>query len=100
VIAASVVILTAGYILWAVQRVYLGAEYKGPHPEAITPITDREVFIGAALLLFCIVLGVYPNWMFSQMRESVNLLVDNISATKGLSEFVKQLQNVKQISGL
>ncbi len=33
IIAASGVILTAGYILWAIQRVYLGAEYKGPHRE-------------------------------------------------------------------
>ena len=33
VISAAVVILTAGYILWAIQRVYLGAEYKGPHRE-------------------------------------------------------------------
>ena len=31
VVAASVVILTAGYILWTIQRVYLGPEYKGPH---------------------------------------------------------------------
>ncbi len=37
VISAAVVILTAGYILWAIQRVYLGAEYKGPHREALTP---------------------------------------------------------------
>ncbi len=35
VIAASVVILTAGYILWTIQRVYLGPEYKGPHAEAL-----------------------------------------------------------------
>ena len=34
VISAAVVILTAGYILWAIQRVYLGAEYKGPHPRS------------------------------------------------------------------
>ena len=33
VIAASVVILTAGYILWTIQRVYLGPEYKGPHAD-------------------------------------------------------------------
>src|SRR5690606_38203666 len=29
-IPAPVVTLTAAYILWAFQRVYLGAEYKGP----------------------------------------------------------------------
>ena len=37
--AASVVILTAGYILWTIQRVYLGPEYKGPHGEALTPMS-------------------------------------------------------------
>ena len=44
VVSAAVVILTAGYILWAIQRVYLGAEYKGPHPEALTPMTAPRVF--------------------------------------------------------
>ena len=60
VISAAVVILTAGYILWAIQRVYLGAEYKGPHPEALTPITPRELSIAAPLLAFAIFFGVYP----------------------------------------
>ena len=36
VISASVVILTAGYILWTLQRVYLGPEYKGPHGDHLT----------------------------------------------------------------
>ena len=45
VVAASVVILTAGYILWTIQRVYLGPEYKGPHAEALTPATPREMAI-------------------------------------------------------
>ena len=56
VIAAAVVILTAGYILWAIQRVYLGAEYKGPHAEALTPITLRELAIAAPLLALAILL--------------------------------------------
>jgi NADH-quinone oxidoreductase subunit M len=85
ILAASGVILTAGYILWAVQRVYLGAEYKGPHPEGITPITEREVMVGGILLALCIVLGVFPDLMFSQMRDSVKLLVENISTAKGLA---------------
>jgi NADH-quinone oxidoreductase subunit M len=60
VISAAVVILTAGYILWAIQRVYLGAEYKGPHEEALTPMTMREGSIAVALFVFAIVLGVFP----------------------------------------
>ena len=35
-------VLTAGYILWTLQRVYLGPEYKGPHPEGIYPMTPAS----------------------------------------------------------
>ena len=61
VISAGVVILTAGYILWAVQRVYLGAEYKGPHEEALVPSTFRERLIAGVLLVFEILFGVVPH---------------------------------------
>jgi NADH-quinone oxidoreductase subunit M len=99
IIGASGVILTAGYILWAVQRVYLGAEYKGPHAEAITPITEREVFIGGMLLLFCIVLGVAPDLIFSQMRTSIDLLVNNLTAPD-LVKQLKQIVSASEVSGL
>jgi NADH-quinone oxidoreductase subunit M len=74
-VAASVVVLTAGYILWTIQRVYLGAEYKGPHGEAITPITFRETAIAVPLLVLAIVFGVYPKAMFDYMSPSVDKTV-------------------------
>jgi NADH-quinone oxidoreductase subunit M len=72
VISAAVVILTAGYILWAIQRVYLGAEYKGPHGEALTPMTAREFSIGVPLLVLAIAFGVYPNLVLRYMQDSVD----------------------------
>jgi NADH-quinone oxidoreductase subunit M len=75
VISAAVVILTAGYILWAIQRVYLGAEYKGPHPEALTPMTPREFFIAAPLLALAIFFGVYPQALLNYMQPSVDKTV-------------------------
>jgi NADH-quinone oxidoreductase subunit M len=60
VLAAGVVVLTAGYILWAVQRVYLGPEYKGPHGEHLTPSTFRENLIGTVLCVFAVLFGVFP----------------------------------------
>jgi NADH-quinone oxidoreductase subunit M len=75
VISAAVVILTAGYILWALQRVYLGPEYKGPHPEALTPMTAREFAIGAPLLALAIVFGVYPRIVLDYMQPSVDKTV-------------------------
>lgn len=79
ILAASGVILTAGYILWAIQRVYLGSHYKGPHAEDITPMNSREALIGFVLLGFAILLGVYPECMFVLMRETMHQLVNNLA---------------------
>jgi len=70
VLSAAVVILTAGYILWAVQRVYLGPEYKGPHGEHLHPSDFRENLIGTVLAIFAIVFGVFP-YQFPNGRPSV-----------------------------
>ena len=70
VVAASVVILTAGYILWTIQRVYLGQQYKGPHGEALTPATTRELAILTPLLAFAIFLGVYPRALLDYTKPT------------------------------
>jgi len=70
VIAATTVILTAGYILWTIQRVYLGAEYKGPRPEKLTPMTAREIAVAAPLALLAVVLGVYPRLMLDYIEPA------------------------------
>src|SRR5688572_25720106 len=80
VISAAVVILTAGYILWAIQRVYLGGEYRGPHPEALVPATMRELVIAVPLVVFAIVLGVYPQSLLNYMQPSVDQQVSALAA--------------------
>jgi NADH-quinone oxidoreductase subunit M len=80
IVAASGVIITAGYILWTLQRVYLGAEYKGPHADEITPMNSREATIAITLLVMAVVLGVYPNLMFDVMNGSMAQLVDGMDA--------------------
>jgi NADH-quinone oxidoreductase subunit M len=79
-LSAATVILTAGYILWTLQRVYLGPEYKGPHGDHITPITGRELAIGAPLLAMCILFGVHPKLIFDYMTPSVNKEVSELAA--------------------
>jgi len=76
IIAASGVILTAGYILWTMQRVYLGPEYRGPHGDEITPMTEREAFVGGTLLAFAVILGVAPFTMFNIMNPSIARLTE------------------------
>lgn len=79
VISAFTVILTAGYILWAIQRVYLGAEYKGPHGDHLTPITGRELAIAVPLVFFAILFGVAPQLIFNYVTPSVNRQVETLA---------------------
>ncbi len=79
VISASVVILTAAYILWTIQRVYLGPEYKGPHGDHLTKITPRELAIACPLLVMAVLLGVFPQTLFNYMTPSVNREVQQLA---------------------
>ncbi len=59
IIAASAVVLTAGYMLWAMQRMYLGA----PNPKYADKgweINGRELATLIPLAVIVLVLGVYP----------------------------------------
>ena len=58
VIAAAGVILTAGYILWLIRRVYLGQEREEyqSYPDA----SVREMGILIPMGILCIVMGVLP----------------------------------------
>ncbi|MEI7782023.1 MAG: NADH-quinone oxidoreductase subunit M, partial [Planctomycetota bacterium] len=79
VISAFTVILTAAYILWAIQRVYLGAEYKGPQGDHLTPITSRELAIAAPLVFFAILFGVAPQILFNYVTPTVNRQVETLA---------------------
>ena len=79
VASAFTVILTAAYILWAIQRVYLGAEYRGPHGDHLTPITGRELAIAAPLVFLAIVFGVAPQTIFNYVTPSVNRQVETLA---------------------
>jgi NADH-quinone oxidoreductase subunit M len=57
-VAAIGMVLTAGYILWMIQRVYLGPKRK--ENDSYAPMTAREVIILAPMGLFAIALGIYP----------------------------------------
>jgi NADH-quinone oxidoreductase subunit M len=66
------VILTAGYLLWTIQRVYLGQvneKYK-----AIPEINGRELFTLVPLGALVIILGVYPHAVLDLLSASLNQL--------------------------
>ena len=76
ILSALTVIITAAYILWTLQRVFLGtnAAYKD-YPD----MSLREAVIGACLLVPAVVLGVAPNLLMSWMEPSVTGLVEALA---------------------
>ncbi len=77
ILAASGVILTAGYVLWLIQRVYLGPEkpeYAG-YPEA----SGREMAILVPFAAFCLLLGILPKHMlFDYVNGTLEQIVNSV----------------------
>ncbi len=78
IIAASGVVLTAGYILWMIQRVYLGKprpEYAG-FPDA----NAREIAILSPMAVLVLALGILPK---QTVLDFITGSLNNILALSG-----------------
>jgi NADH-quinone oxidoreductase subunit M len=70
VLGAGTAILTAGYMLWTFQRIYLGPlneKYKD-----LSDLTLREAFTLVPLAIIVIILGVYPHAILDLIGASLN----------------------------
>jgi NADH-quinone oxidoreductase subunit M len=70
VLGAGTAILTAGYMLWTFQRIYLGPlneKYKG-----LPDLTLREAFTLVPLAIIVLILGVYPHAILDLLGASLN----------------------------
>jgi NADH-quinone oxidoreductase subunit M len=77
VLAALTVVITAAYILWTLQRVYLGTNeaYKD-YPD----INLRELLCIVPLLILAVILGIAPALIFDWMQPHVTGLIDSLVA--------------------
>jgi NADH-quinone oxidoreductase subunit M len=76
VLAALTVVLTAAYILWTIQRVYLGTN---PAYKDYSDINLRELLCIVPLVILSVVLGVVPVLLLSWMEPHVTGLVDSLA---------------------
>jgi NADH-quinone oxidoreductase subunit M len=78
VLAAFGVVLTAAYILWMIQRVYLG---KKKEEYADFPDADaREVAILFPMAVLAIFMGILPGYTFNLMNGTIDHLVEMIGS--------------------
>jgi NADH-quinone oxidoreductase subunit M len=82
------IVLTAGYMLWTLQRLFLGTL-----PERWAKLSDingRELFTLVPLAVIVIFLGLYPSPMLDLMTASANHLVDLVKTTGTVAMGVPQ----------
>ena len=78
IVAASAIVLTAGYLLWTLQRVWLGApneKYLG-----LAEINARELVTLLPLAAIVVVLGVYPHAVLDLINASLLQLNEVVKA--------------------
>jgi NADH-quinone oxidoreductase subunit M len=78
ILAALGVILTAAYLLWTIQRIFLGPlneKWKG-----LPDMSLRETLTLAPLVVLVLVLGIYPMPILNMMAKSLELLSQTMVA--------------------
>ena len=80
-IACFGVVLAAGYVLWAVQRVHLGATYRGPNGDRLTPLDGRERFVLGTLATLAVVFGIFPALVLNLSDPTLHAVADSATAT-------------------
>ena len=74
IISTLGIVLTAGYMLWTLQRVFLGQPSE--KWASLPDINGRELFTLVPLAVVVLALGIYPSLMLDLMTSSLNHLVD------------------------
>jgi NADH-quinone oxidoreductase subunit M len=78
VLAAVTVVVTAAYILWTIQRVFLGP-IVNPEYRKYPDIDLRELACIVPLVVFSVLLGVLPGLLLNWMEPSVHGLVETLA---------------------
>jgi NADH-quinone oxidoreductase subunit M len=79
-VSVTSVIITAAYYLWTMQRIFLG-KYNDAWEPVLSPLTLRERSFLYPLALGCIILGVYPVFIFDGMNKGLFELVASTQTT-------------------
>jgi NADH-quinone oxidoreductase subunit M len=82
IVATLGIVLTAAYMLWTLQRVFLGQ----PNEKwaSLPDINGRELFTLVPLAIVVLALGIYPSLLLDLMTSSLNHLVEVVRSGAAL----------------
>ena len=84
IIAATSVVLTAGYMLWLLQRVWLGPvnEKYADMPD----VTTREVVTLIPLAIIVLILGVQPHYVLDLINPTLLAINNTVAAANAVAQ--------------
>jgi NADH-quinone oxidoreductase subunit M len=95
IFAAAAVVLTAAYILWTLQRVFLG---RNEHYRGLPDLTPREWAISIPLVVFTVALGVFPqSLLLSWMGPSVDRMVRDMAQATTRATALEPVRQAKVV---
>ena len=77
VIAATSLVLGAGYMLWLYQRVFFG-EITHEENKALKDVNLREQWTLIPLIVLCFWIGIYPKPFFRILEPSIKRVVEAV----------------------
>jgi len=79
VIVASSIFFSAAYTIYMYNRIVFGGSYSVYFVENIGDVTRREFIILLVLVVFSVLLGIYPSVILDGLHYSVSYLIYNIN---------------------
>jgi NADH-quinone oxidoreductase subunit M len=86
-LAATGLVLSAGYMLYLYRRVIFGVLEK-ENLKSITDLNKREILIFMPLVLVVLIMGIYPNMFLDVMHASVENLVNRYQSALASANYV------------
>ena len=83
IISTIGILLNAAYFLWAFQRMFFGK--LNEKYTKLEDINKRELFTVIPLLVITIFLGVYPRPFLDMIKETMNVLIDQVVVVGGVA---------------
>jgi NADH-ubiquinone oxidoreductase chain 4 len=75
VFASSSIVLSAAYTIYMFNRISFGGSFTKFFEENISDVTKREFFILLTLVVFTVILGIYPSIILDGLHYSVSSLI-------------------------
>jgi len=77
VFASSSIVFSAAYTIYMYNRITFGGSYSKFFEVNVIDINKREFFILLTLVLFTVILGIYPSPVLDGLHYSVSSLIYN-----------------------